>query len=131
MEKTIFQKIIDREIPATIVYEDTDSLAFLDIRPHSKGHTLLVPKIPYGRIQNVPEEVLGELFKKSQRILKAMISGLPCDYVQVLVIGKDVPDHFHIQLIPRMNEYEFPQQPALSYNEGEAQTYADKIKSRL
>jgi hypothetical protein len=46
-EKTIFQKIIDREIPATIVYEDEKLCAFLDINPIQKGHVLLVPKEPY------------------------------------------------------------------------------------
>lgn len=131
MPETIFSKIIKREIPATIVYEDATSLAFLDIHPHTKGHTLLVPKIPYGRIQDVPETVLGELMITGQKILKAMMKGIPCDYVQLEVIGKDIPDHFHIQLIPRMNTDVYPHVEPKVYADGEPQIYADKIKSGL
>lgn len=99
-DKTIFQKIIDREIPATIVYEDDISIAFLDIAPVSDGHTLLVSKEVYEWMDDVPDELLGQLFIRSKKLVHAMRQGLGCDFVQISVVGKDVP-HFHIHLMPR------------------------------
>ena len=104
MNDTIFGKIIRKEIPATIVYEDEQFLAFLDINPVAKGHTLLIPKARYTWIYDAPDEVVGEIFVKAKEIINAMRKGLPCDYVQVGVVGNEVP-HFHIHLIPRqLNE---------------------------
>lgn len=101
---TIFNKIIRGEIPATKVYEDDKFLAFLDINPVTKGHTLLIPKIGYGRIEYVPEEVLSSIILQAKKIIVAMKQSLSCDFVQLEVVGKDVPDHFHIHLIPRDND---------------------------
>lgn len=131
MSETIFTKIIRREIPATVVYEDEQSMAFLDVHPQSKGHVLLVPKEPCGRIQHVPDELLSRLILTSKALINAMIDGLGCDYVQVEMVGKGVPNHFHIHLIPRMNEDEVPESPYKSYEDTEADEYAQKISSAL
>ncbi len=98
--KTIFEKIIDREIPADIVYEDATCIAFLDISPVTKGHTLLVSKQPHPWMIDAPDETVGHMFIVAKKLMTAIRSGIQCDYVQVGVIGKDVP-HFHIHLIPR------------------------------
>ena len=100
MEDTVFGKIIRGEIPSTKVYEDDRCLAFLDINPVSKGHLLLIPKERYVWMQDIPNELLSYLFVQAKTLMKAQIEGLACDYVQVSVVGKDVP-HFHIHLIPR------------------------------
>jgi histidine triad (HIT) family protein len=73
--KTIFEKIIDREIPADIVYEDDISMAFLTIDPTTKGHILLIPKLPFPRMQLVPDELLSDLFIRTKRLMNAMIQG--------------------------------------------------------
>ncbi len=99
--KTIFEKIIDREIPADIVYEDDLSLAFLDINPVTKGHTLLISKHPYPWMTDVPDQIIAELFINAKKIMTAQKQGIECDLVQVVVVGEEVP-HFHIHLIPRM-----------------------------
>ncbi|MFA7257379.1 MAG: HIT domain-containing protein, partial [Kiritimatiellales bacterium] len=57
----IFEKIINREIPASIVYEDDDTLAFMDIGPIIKGHTLVIPKICYETVTETPDDVLAKL----------------------------------------------------------------------
>ena len=104
MNDTIFGKIIRKEIPATIVYEDEKSLVFLDINPVAEGHLLLIPKEHYVWMQDVPDELLSLLFIQTKKLMQALIAALSCDYVQVSIVGKDVP-HFHIHLIPRsMND---------------------------
>lgn len=129
-EKTIFQKIIDREIPADIVYEDEHFLAFLDIKPVTKGHTLLVPKEPFMWMQDVPDALLGETFVCAKKIMSAMKESLECDFVSVLVEGIEVP-HFHVHLIPGDMETKNAVWNHTSYEEGEQATYAKKIKSLL
>jgi len=128
--KTIFGKIIRGEIPATKVYEDDLCLAFLDINPISKGHTLLIPKEPYVWMQDVPDELLSALCIQAKKLMKAMIAGLTCDYVQVTVVGKDVP-HFHIHLIPQMRADDIPGGTTSTYQEGEAEDFAEHIRRAI
>ncbi len=131
--KTVFQKIIDGEIPATKVYEDDKFMAFLDIHPVSKGHTLLIPKEQYAWIHEVPDSLIGEIFIKAKEIINAMRRGIPCDYVQVGVVGNEVA-HFHIHLIPRYKneEVKISSRPETPYkNPEEMIEYSQKIKNLL
>lgn len=133
MNDTIFGKIIRREIPATIVYEDDQFLAFLDISPVTKGHTLLIPKEQYVWIHDAPDDLVAAIFVKAKELITAMRAGLPCDYVQIKVVGNEVP-HFHIHLIPRMLTEEVHQttRPHTPYeNSEEMNTFAEKIKNGL
>ena len=129
---TVFTKIINREIPATIVYEDKESLAFMDILPVTKGHTLLISKEPYAWMQDVPDDVLGRMFAKAKKLMIAMKQGLGCDYIQVGIAGDEVP-HFHIHLIPRFHGAKIfgEHRPLTDYDDGEMQFFADKIKNNL
>lgn len=132
MHDTIFGKIIRGELPATKVYEDDQFLAFLDINPVTKGHTLLIPKTPYGRIQHVPDENLADLFIQAKKLIVHMIQGLGCDYVQLEVVGKDVPNHFHIHLIPRKNSEPVEEHIHTMYEStDELQLFAERIKNDL
>lgn len=128
--ETIFSKIIRRDIPATIVFEDEETLVFMDIAPVAKGHLLLIPKTPYVWMQDAPNELVGSLFIKAKKLMIAMKAGLACDYVQISVVGKDVP-HFHIHLIPRFFKDELHGWRTGSYDENEMQTIADKIKIEI
>ena len=134
--KTIFQKIIDREIPADIVYEDDISMAFLDINPVTKGHTLLISKNPYPWMTDVPDDLVGKLFIKAKQIMIVMKEQLGCDFIHVGVVGTDVP-HFHVHLIPRfIKEDKSHIPPDMRHHEPydddqEKQSYIDKIKSAL
>jgi histidine triad (HIT) family protein len=98
--KTIFEKIIDREIPADIVYEDDICIAFLDISPVKKGHVLLCSKKPYPWVQDVPASELADIMTIAQRIISSMRQGISADYVRVSIVGTEIP-HFHIHLIPQ------------------------------
>lgn len=130
---TIFGKIIRGEIPATKVYEDEQFLAFLDINPVTKGHTLLIPKQQYTWIHEVPDELIALIFVKAKELINALRKGLPCDYVQVGVVGNEVP-HFHIHLIPRQHTDNpaITSRPHVPYeNSEEVHTVAEKIRSAI
>lgn len=96
--KTIFEKVIDREIPADIVYEDDICIAILDIKPVAPGHTLLISKKPYRWVEDIPAAEFHHMVDKVQEIVRDMKSK-GADYVKVSIEGIDVP-HFHIHLIP-------------------------------
>lgn len=129
--KTIFEKIIDREIPADIIYEDDISIAFMDINPVRKGHILLIPKKPYPWMSDVPDELLGKLFIKSKYFIQVLHKAFNCDYIHVIVEGIEVP-HFHIHLIPSSLKEENAHWHHESYADNtEKQEYIDKIKSAL
>jgi histidine triad (HIT) family protein len=133
MNNTIFGKIIRGEIPATKVYEDEQFLAFLDINPVTKGHTLLIPKQQYTWIHEVPDELIAAIFVKAKEIINAMRKGLPCDYVQLGVVGNEVP-HFHIHLIPRLHSDNpaITSRPHVPYENNEDMlTFAEKIRSTI
>ncbi len=102
-EKTIFAKIIDREIPADIVYEDDRSLAFRDINPAAPTHILVVPKKPIDMIENLEDEddgVVGHLIVVARKIAKEQ--GLTNGYRLVFNNGKDAGQsvfHIHLHLL--------------------------------
>ena len=127
---TVFGKIIRGEIPATKVYEDEKFLAFLDINPVTKGHTLLLPKKHFVWMQDVPNDIISEIFIKAKDIIFALKKSTSCDYVQVVIEGIQVP-HFHIHLIPSMHSEENAKWKHIAYENGEINTWAEKIKNNL
>ena len=126
MENCIFCKIIKKEIPATVVYEDENFLAFLDINPVSLGHTLVVPKKHFTWMQEADDTIVGEVFQLSKKLIIAIKNGIKCDYVQVSVVGKDIP-HFHIHLIPRNLEDNLHNSSTKKYKDEEGEEIVKKI----
>lgn len=103
--KSIFTRIIDREIPAHIVYEDEKVIAFLDISQATKGHTLVVPKEAYSNLYEMPEELASDVMKVSIRLAKAIKKAFNPEGLNLLnnngeIAGQSV-FHFHVHLIPR------------------------------
>ena len=100
-----FCKIASGEIPSYKVYEDEICLAFLDINPSSKGHTLVLPKEHFTSMASAPRDVLDHCFEVAQHIAQAQISQLGADGANVLTnIGSaagQTISHFHIHVIPR------------------------------
>jgi histidine triad (HIT) family protein len=105
---TIFTKIINREIPAYIVAEDDNYLAFLDINPLVKGHALVIPKKEVNYIFDLDDETLSGLNVFAKRVAKAIEKVVRCERIGVTVVGLEVP-HAHIHLIPinRMADMNF------------------------
>lgn len=93
----IFCKIIKKEIPSNNVYEDESFLAFLDIRPQSPGHTLVIPKEHHRWVWDVPN--IDEYFKVAQKIALAQRKAFGVEQIISKVVGEEVP-HAHVWLIP-------------------------------
>ncbi|HTK33210.1 MAG TPA: HIT domain-containing protein [Candidatus Paceibacterota bacterium] len=93
----IFCKIVAKQIPAHIVYEDDSYLAFLDIRPISPGHTLIIPKDHYRWVWDAPK--LGSYFEVAGKIAKAQQKAFGQEMIQSKIIGEEVP-HAHIWIYP-------------------------------
>ncbi|WP_375235102.1 HIT family protein [Winogradskyella sp.] len=96
---TIFTKIINGKIPCYKVAETEDFLAFLDINPNSKGHTLCIPKQEVNKIFDLDEETYLKLMVFSRRVALALEKTILCERVGMSVIGLEVP-HVHVHLIP-------------------------------
>jgi histidine triad (HIT) family protein len=97
--ETIFTKIIKGKIPCYKIAENEDYFAFLDIRPTSKGHTLVIPKIQVDYIFDLSDEQLCGLMLFSKKIAHALKKAISCERIGIKVIGLEVP-HTHIHLIP-------------------------------
>jgi histidine triad (HIT) family protein len=96
---TLFTKIISGEIPSYKVAETEDFLAFLDINPNSKGHTLCIPKKEVNKIFDLDETTYTALMQFSRRVALALEKSVPCERIGMTVIGLEVP-HVHVHLIP-------------------------------
>lgn len=134
---SIFEKIVNREIPATIVYEDDDTLAFMDMGPIVKGHTLVIPKNCYNSITETPDDVLAKLIQVAKRIAAAQMQSLGADGVNIMqnngeAAGQVVP-HIHIHVIPRFkNDGHHWNWNAKSYESPEEmEDLAEKIREGL
>jgi histidine triad (HIT) family protein len=99
---TIFSRIIAGEIPCYKIAENEKFLAFLDISPLQKGHTLVVPKLEIDYIFDMEDELLSEMILFSKQVSIKIKSSFPCEKVGVAVVGLEVP-HAHIHLIPINN----------------------------
>lgn len=102
---SIFSKIILKEIPAHFVYEDDLVVAFLDISQATKGHTLVVPKVEYKDIFEIPEKTASHLFGVSVKLSKAIQKAFGAHAMNILSNNGEMAGqtvfHFHIHLIPR------------------------------
>lgn len=100
MENCIFCKIAKGEIPSYKVYEDDDLIAFLDINPFAKGHTLLIPKKHTKWVWDLDEKEYSNLMNTVKRIAKALGKKFNTEWIVEGISGIDVP-HAHIHVIPR------------------------------
>jgi histidine triad (HIT) family protein len=129
MAKSIFSKIIDREIPSYIVAENDRFLAFLDISPLSVGHTLVVPKKAVDYFFDLNDSLLSEIMVFSKRLSVAIRKATNCKRVGVAVIGFEVP-HAHLHLVPMnsMHDINFAN-PKLKLSQEELTVTAGTINS--
>lgn len=96
---TIFSKIVKGEIPCHKIAETDDFLAFLDIRPLTKGHTLIIPKEEVDYLFDLKDETYIGLHVFAREVARALKAAIPCQRIATAVIGLEVP-HAHIHLIP-------------------------------
>lgn len=117
---SIFTKIINREIPGYIVAENDDFIAFLDVNPNAKGHTLCVPKKEVNKLFDLDEATYNDLMQFSRKVAVALEKVIPCKRIGMSVIGLEVP-HVHVHLIPlnTMADIQFQQKTSLTKEEFE------------
>jgi len=110
MEDCIFCKIVNKEVPAEIVYEDDDVIAFLASEPFEKGHTLVIPKKHYKDLLDIPPEELSRVVLVAQKLAKYYEKKLNCGFNLVnncKRIAEQAIFHFHLHLVPRREKKEF------------------------
>jgi histidine triad (HIT) family protein len=128
---SIFSKIISGEIPAHVVAETFDFLAFLDINPLAEGHVLVIPKKEVDYIFDLDDETYAGLQIFTKIVATGIKKAIPCKKVGVAVIGLEVP-HAHIHLIPlnRVDDMNFAR-PKLSFTKEQLEATAEKIVQAL
>ncbi len=127
---SIFTKIIKGEIPCYKIAEDDNFLAFLDVNPNAKGHTLCVPKQEIDKIFDLEDDLYLGLMQFSKKIAVALEKTVPCNRIGMAVIGLEVT-HAHVHLIPlnEMGEMTFKHKVSLTKEEFEA--LAKSIQANL
>ena len=128
---SIFSKIVAGDIPCYKVAENENFLAFLDISPLAKGHTLVIPKKETDYIFDMESEEYKELWAFAQKVAKVQKQVIPCERIGVAVIGLEVP-HAHIHLVPinGVSDIDFSR-PKLQFAKEEMQQVASDISSLL
>lgn len=115
---SIFTKIIQGEIPAHKVAENDHFLAFLDINPNAKGHTLCIPKVEVDKLFDLDKDTYVALMEFSREVALGLEKAIACKRVGMAVIGLEVP-HVHVHLIPlnQMSEMTFDSKVQMSQEE--------------
>ena len=128
---SIFSRIVAGEIPCHKIAESNKFLAFLDINPLVKGHTLVIPKEEIDYIFDLNDDLLSGIMVFSKKVAKAIEKTFPCDRVGVSVIGLEVP-HAHVHLIPlqSMGDMNF-QNPKLELSQAELAEIAIQIRNNF
>lgn len=132
MDNCIFCKIINREVPVEIIYENDDIIAILDIMPVNKGHILILPKQHFANIMETPDQTACKVISVAKKMGQSLIASLKCDGFNITnntneAAGQSVM-HVHFHVIPRYyNDGHFPWKHE-SYKNDEASEIAKKIK---
>lgn len=128
---SIFSKIVNGEIPAYKVAEDENFLAFLDISPVAKGHTLVIPKKEVEYLFDLEDGLYTGLHLFAKKVAVGLKKAIPCKKVGVLVLGLEVP-HAHIHLIPMQHEADVLNfSNKLKLSPGEFEEIRDKIAKKI
>ena len=127
---TVFTKIIEGEIPSYKILEDENFIAFLDINPNAKGHTLCVPKEEVDKLFDLGEHMYLQLMQFSRRVAKALEKAVECKRIGMSVVGLEVP-HVHVHLIPINEMKDMTFQHKITMTEEEFTDLAATIKQYL
>ena len=128
MSDSIFTKIIKGEIPCYKIAEDDRFIAFLDVFPIKKGHTLVVPKAQIDYLFDLDDSLLSDLMIFAKKVAQKMQRAISCERIGIAVIGLEVP-HAHIHLVPldTVGDIDFSQ-PKLQLSAMEMTEIADSIR---
>lgn len=125
---SIFSKIIAGDIPCHKIAENDKFLAFLDIMPLAKGHTLVIPKKEVDYFFDLDEDLLSEINLFARDVAKKIEKAIPCKRIGVAIIGLEVP-HAHVHLVPLKNVSDINfQREKLVISQEELAEIAEKIR---
>ncbi|GAB3812750.1 HIT family protein [Pontibacter rugosus] len=127
MEASIFTKIVNGEIPAYKIAEDDRYLAFLDVFPTTKGHTLVIPKQQIDYLFDLDDELYLGLMAFAKKVAAAVEKVVPCKRIAVAVVGIEVP-HAHVHLIPLNNMQDMNFANKKQFSKEEFEEVASKIR---
>ncbi|GAB3863013.1 HIT family protein [Nocardioides maradonensis] len=135
MTDCVFCSIIAGDLPADVVLDEPDLIAFLDRRPVFKGHTLLVPRVHHATLPDLPAELRDPFLAAGQRLARAVVEGLGAQgsFVAINnVVSQSVP-HLHLHVVPRtkgdgLRGFFWPRR---KYADGESAEYAARLRSAL
>jgi len=135
MNDCLFCKIVEREIPAQIIYEDDFSLAFLDINPVNPGHTLLIPKEHFKNLYDLPDDLLSKMAPNIKRLATAIKKSVVADGINIGMnndeeAGQAVP-HAHFHIMPRFKNDGYKLWHGKPYKKGEAESISRKIRKNI
>lgn len=128
MEPSIFTKIVKGEIPAHKIAENERFLAFLDVFPTTKGHTLVIPKEQIDYIFDLNDDLYLGLMAFAKEVAKAIKKAVPCNRVGVAVVGLEVP-HAHVHLIPLNSMQDMNFANKQEFSKEEMEEVAEKIRA--
>ena len=135
MSECVFCKIVRGELPSFKVYEDEDTIAFLDIRPVNAGHTLVAPKKHSHNIFDIAPEDWAATTEAVRKLAIAIEKGLNADGVNIAMNNREhagqIIDHPHVHIIPRFKGDGLKLMPQRIYQDGEAEASAGKIRAEL
>ena len=135
MEECLFCKIVKGELPSSKIYEDEDTLAFLDLFPVNKGHSLVIPKEHYETIFDVPSDILSKVSPVMKNVADAVKKGVNADGISIAQSnGKDagqVIPHIHFHIMPRFKDDGLKLWPQGKYEEGEMDKFKEDISKFL
>lgn len=135
MEETIFSKIIRRELPADIIYEDDSVIAFLDINPINPGGTLVVPKKWSRNILDIDSGTWGKVMEVVRKLAPAVKNAMHAEGLNIVMniepVGNQLIFHSHVHIIPRHENDGGIDNPGINYPEGEKAKVAQRIREEL
>lgn len=140
MPDCLFCSIVAGEIPSNKVYEDDVCLAFLDIQPINRGHTLVIPKEHFSGLSDLPPDTAGHMMNVAQKVAAGVrASDIECDAVNLLLADGEAAGqevfHVHLHVVPRRQGdgfgYEFPEAYGESPAEGELAATASSLRGAI
>ena len=131
--ENVFAKILRKELPAHVVYEDDDTLAMMDIMPRTPGHCLIIPKAPARNMLDISEESLVAVTRSVQRVSRAVMKAFDADGITIHQFNEDaggqVVFHLHFHIIPRHLGEPLAQAPVHMGDQDELRANAKKIRA--
>lgn len=130
----VFAKILRKELPAHVIYEDDDTLAFMDIMPRAPGHCLIIPKAPARNILDISEESLAAVTRSLRKLSRAVAKAFDADGITIHQFneeaGGQVVFHLHFHIIPRRAGEPLAHSAGMA-NQDELKANAERIRASL